>query len=127
MGFRGFSEFGKVLLEEFPNSGAKSSKRVSLKVPIPFVPSAAGEWVKISVRDTGIGLKAEDLERVFAPFEQADNSVSRKYQGTGLGLSLTKRLVELHGGKIWAESGGEGKGSKFTFVLAVEHGHPLPK
>jgi signal transduction histidine kinase len=70
--------------------------------PIPLVPSATGEWVKFSVRDTGIGLKAEDLERVFAPFEQADNSVSRKYQGTGLGLSLTKRLVELHGGKIWA-------------------------
>jgi len=87
--------------------------------PIPFVTSAAGEWVKISVRDTGIGLKAEDLERVFAPFEQADNSASRKYQGTGLGLSLTKRLVELHGGKIWAESEGEGKGSVFRFLFPV--------
>jgi signal transduction histidine kinase len=87
--------------------------------PIPFVPSAAGEWVKIAVRDTGIGLKAEDLERVFAPFEQADTSVSRKYQGTGLGLSLTRRLVELHGGKIWAESEGEGKGSVFRFLFPV--------
>jgi len=87
--------------------------------PIPFVTSAAGEWVKISVRDTGIGLKAEDLERVFAPFEQADTSVSRKYQGTGLGLSLTRRLVELHGGKIWAESEGEGKGSVFRFLFPV--------
>jgi signal transduction histidine kinase len=75
--------------------------------------------VKISVRDTGIGLKAEDLERVFAPFEQADTSVSRKYQGTGLGLSLTRRLVELHGGKIWAESEGEGKGSVFRFLFPV--------
>jgi signal transduction histidine kinase len=87
--------------------------------PIPLVPSAAGEWVKFSVRDTGIGLKAEDLERVFAPFEQADNSVSRKYQGTGLGLSLTKRLVELHGGKIWAESQGLGMGSVFQYLLPL--------
>jgi PAS domain S-box-containing protein len=87
--------------------------------PIPLVPSAAGEWVKFSVRDTGIGLKAEDLERVFAPFEQADSSVSRKYQGTGLGLSLTKRLVELHGGKIWAESQGLGRGSVFQYLLPL--------
>jgi signal transduction histidine kinase len=85
--------------------------------PIPFAPSSAGEWVKISVRDTGVGLKAEDLDRIFTPFEQADNSASRRYQGTGLGLSLTRRLVELHGGKIWAETGGEGKGSSFHMIL----------
>ena len=85
--------------------------------PIPFAPPSAGEWVKISVRDTGVGLKAEDLERIFAPFEQADNSASRRYQGTGLGLSLTRRLVELHGGRIWAETGGEGKGSSFHVIL----------
>jgi PAS domain S-box-containing protein len=92
--------------------------------PIPFAPSSTGEWVKISVRDTGIGLKAEDLERIFAPFEQADNSASRRFQGTGLGLSLTRKLVELHGGRIWAESGGEGKGSIFTFVIPVKDGAP---
>ena len=62
-------------------------------------------------------MKAEDLERIFAPFEQADNSTRRRYQGTGLGLSLTRKFVELHGGKIWAESEGEGKGSRFTFVI----------
>jgi signal transduction histidine kinase len=83
--------------------------------------------MNISVKDTGIGIKREDLDRIFNPFEQADNSASRKYQGTGLGLSLTKRLVELHGGRIWAESGGEGKGSNFSFVFGVEHGHPLSK
>jgi PAS domain S-box-containing protein len=87
--------------------------------PIPFAPSVAGEWVGISIRDTGIGLKAEDLERVFAPFEQADSSMSRRYQGTGLGLTLTRKLVELHGGKIWAESQGLGKGSLFRFLLPV--------
>jgi signal transduction histidine kinase len=78
------------------------------------------EAVKISVFDTGIGLNMEDQDRVFKPFEQADGSASRRYQGTGLGLSLTKRLVQLHGGKIWVESEGEGKGSTFSFVIPVD-------
>ena len=69
--------------------------------------------------DSGIGIKQEDLERIFKPFEQGENSASRKYQGTGLGLSLTKSFVELHGGKIWAESEGEGKGSMFHFVIPI--------
>ncbi|MDY7033023.1 MAG: ATP-binding protein [Thermodesulfobacteriota bacterium] len=75
--------------------------------------------IEISVEDTGIGLKAEDLARIFDPFEQGDSSASRKYQGTGLGLSLTKRLVELHGGSIWAESEGEGKGSIFRLAIPI--------
>jgi Histidine kinase-, DNA gyrase B-, and HSP90-like ATPase len=87
--------------------------------PIPCAPSVSGERVGISIRDTGIGLKAEDLAHIFAPFEQADNSASRRYLGTGLGLSLTRQLVELHGGRIWAESEGEGKGSKFSFFIPL--------
>ena len=75
--------------------------------------------LKISVADTGIGLKPEDLTRIFSPFEQVDNSASRQFQGTGLGLSLTKNLVELHGGKIWAESEGPGQGSVFHFVIPL--------
>jgi len=77
----------------------------------------AERLIDISVQDTGIGIKGEDLERIFNAFEQGENSASRRYQGTGLGLSLTRKLVELHGGKIWAESEGEGKGSKFSFVI----------
>jgi PAS domain S-box-containing protein len=75
--------------------------------------------IEISVADTGIGLKQEDQERVFSAFEQVESSKSRKYQGTGLGLALTKNLVELHGGKIWVESEGEGRGSTFSFVIPV--------
>jgi signal transduction histidine kinase len=75
--------------------------------------------LEVSVSDTGIGLMAEDLERVFKPFEQVDGSLSRRYEGTGLGLSLTKKLVELHGGKIWAESGGKDEGSIFRFVIPL--------
>lgn len=77
------------------------------------------KYVQISVSDTGIGLRKEDLDRIFAPFEQAEGSSSRKYQGTGLGLSLARKFVELHGGAIWAESEGEGKGSTFRFVIPV--------
>jgi len=79
----------------------------------------AKKYLKITVKDTGIGIKPQDLGRIFNPFEQADGSASRHYQGTGLGLSLTRRLVELHGGRIWAESEGEGKGSTFHFVIPV--------
>ncbi|MHB9096720.1 MAG: sensor histidine kinase, partial [Syntrophales bacterium] len=73
--------------------------------------------VDIAVTDTGIGLKKEDLERIFKPFEQVDGSTTRRYQGTGLGLSLAKRLAELHGGYLCVESEGEEKGSSFHCVI----------
>ncbi len=73
--------------------------------------------VEISVKDTGIGLAGEDLKRIFNTFEQVESSVDRHFEGTGLGLALSQRLVELHGGKIWAESEGPGRGSRFVFTL----------
>jgi signal transduction histidine kinase len=69
----------------------------------------------VSVEDSGIGLEKDKLEIIFNPFEQVENSYSRKYQGTGLGLSMCKQLIELHSGDIYAESEGSGKGSTFTF------------
>lgn len=78
-----------------------------------------GNYIRFTIIDTGIGLSADNLERIFLPFEQADNSASRKYQGTGLGLYLVKRMVELQGGRIWAESEGEGQGSQFSFILPI--------
>jgi two-component system cell cycle sensor histidine kinase PleC len=77
-----------------------------------------GDNVKISVSDTGIGIKEEDIPRLFQEFEQLDSGTSRKYAGTGLGLAITKQLVELHGGKIWVESR-YGEGSNFTFLLPM--------
>ncbi len=87
------------------------------------VPGVDGLWkcVKVSVMDTGIGIQPENLERIFHSFEQADKSKTRKYQGTGLGLALTKKLVEMHQGRIWVESEGEGQGSAFHFVLPVQY------
>ncbi len=75
--------------------------------------------IKISVSDTGIGIDSKDLDRIFNPFEQVESSASRKFQGTGLGLSLTKQLVELHGGRIWVESKGEGQGATFQFAIPI--------
>jgi signal transduction histidine kinase len=75
--------------------------------------------VLVSVADTGIGIKKADLDRVFDPFEQVDSVLTKKVQGTGLGLALTRRLVDLHDGRIWAESGGDGKGSTFRFILPL--------
>lgn len=77
------------------------------------------QYVQIGVSDTGIGIKSEDIDKLFKPFFQLDSSYSRRYEGTGLGLVLTKHLVELHGGKIWVESK-QGKGSTFTFTLPVK-------
>ena len=74
--------------------------------------------LKLSVTDTGIGIKKEDQDRIFSEFEQVDSSFSRKYEGTGLGLALTKRFVELHGGEISVESE-EGKGATFTIVMPL--------
>jgi PAS domain S-box-containing protein len=73
----------------------------------------------IAVRDTGIGMENEDLERIFLPFEQLERATNRRYHGTGLGLALTKSLVELHKGRIWAESEGEGKGSCLIFTIPL--------
>ncbi|MDW7731094.1 MAG: PAS domain-containing sensor histidine kinase [Methanolobus sp.] len=74
------------------------------------------EFIRISVIDNGIGIHPDDLKKLFKPFIQLDSSHARKYEGTGLGLALSKELVELHGGNIWAESE-PGKGSVFTFTL----------
>jgi diguanylate cyclase (GGDEF)-like protein/PAS domain S-box-containing protein len=72
--------------------------------------------LKVTVWDKGIGIKEEDRERVFEEFEQADPSFAKNYQGTGLGLALTKRLVDLHGGQMTVKSA-YGEGSEFTFTL----------
>ena len=90
-----------------------------LSVPEENLPKETREWLHVAVSDTGIGIKKEDLDRIFDPFEQSDLSSGRGFEGTGLGLSLCKKFVELHGGQIHAESDGEGKGSVFRFFLPV--------
>ena len=66
--------------------------------------SLVNQHIQIAVSDTGIGIKSEDMDKIFEAFRQLDASYARRYEGTGLGLTLTKRLVELHRGKIWVIS-----------------------
>ncbi len=72
-----------------------------------------------AVHDTGIGLSTEAMSRLFQSFSQADSSTTRKYGGTGLGLAISKRLAELMGGRMWAESDGPGRGANFLFSVHV--------
>ncbi|MBX3062677.1 MAG: response regulator [Anaerolineae bacterium] len=76
--------------------------------------------IVVSIKDTGIGITADDLARVFEEFYQAENALSRKQGGTGLGLTLSMHVVQHHGGRLWAESAGiAGQGSTFSFTLPV--------
>ena len=72
----------------------------------------------ISVKDTGIGIALEDQEAIFEEFRQVGTNYAQKREGTGLGLSLTRKFVEMHGGKIWVESE-LGKGATFMFTLPI--------
>jgi len=99
-----------------------SARVLSGKKPLSWAERTSGDepsHLEIAIKDTGIGIKAEDLERIFEPFEQIEKSASRKYNGSGLGLPLIRKLVELHGGSVWAESEGDGKGSTFRFTLPL--------
>ncbi|MGD8779586.1 MAG: ATP-binding protein [Ignavibacteria bacterium] len=82
-------------------------------------------YAKIMVMDTGIGISGENLEHVFDPFYQADASTKRKYEGTGIGLSLVKEFVELHKGSVTVESS-EGEGTKFIIKLPLGNTHFCP-
>ena len=82
-------------------------------------------YYKVSVSDDGIGIPARDLPRVFERFFQVETHLTRRYGGMGMGLAVAKAMIELHGGRIWAESE-EGKGSKFTFLLPTAQTRTFP-
>jgi signal transduction histidine kinase len=83
---------------------------------IDIVAGSIPDYVKVSVIDDGIGIPTKDLPHIFERFYQVESHLTRKHGGMGLGLSVSKVMVEIHGGRIWAESV-EGKGSNFTFLL----------
>jgi signal transduction histidine kinase len=81
-------------------------------------------YIKVTVTDNGIGIPARELPRIFDRFYQVETHLTRRYGGMGLGLSVAKAMIELHGGRIWAES--EGRGSRFTFLLPMNLGIESP-
>lgn len=109
-----FTEKGEVTLTvgaEPPATGAETTQTAVL--------TTQNAVLHFSVRDTGIGIPADRMHRLFRPFSQVDASTARKYGGTGLGLAISKRLSELMGGAMWVESE-EGQGSTFHFTLQAE-------
>jgi len=103
-----------------PDKGAVSIVAQMLKPdeePDQTLVDLIGRYVKVSITDTGIGINPENLSIVFRPFQQIQSSLDRKYPGTGLGLSLTRKLIEMHNGQVWVESEGEGQGSTFHFII----------
>ena len=98
------------------NNAAKFTDRGGL---IEIEASVQGSHVLVSVRDDGIGIPCDELAHVFEMFRQADQSLEKSRDGLGIGLTLVRRLVELHGGSVNAQSEGPGKGSEFTVTLPV--------
>jgi len=74
------------------------------------------------VSDNGIGIPKAEIENIFEEFQQVDTAITREFSGTGLGLNITKKFVELHGGRIWVESE-LGKGSTFFFAIPLRMNH----
>ena len=87
-------------------------------ISVEALPEPSG-GVHLQVKDSGIGIPADQLDRIFDRFAQVDAGATRRFEGTGIGLSLVKQLVELHGGRAWAESDGPGQGTRMHFTLPV--------
>jgi PAS domain S-box-containing protein len=127
------AKFKQVMFNLFSNAikftpdGGKVFVTAAVQNDTNAAAGTAGGSLRVAVRDTGIGIKLKDQERVFKEFEQVDSSYGRQQQGTGLGLALTQKLIEMHGGRIWVESEGvEGKGSTFAFLIPLPNAEVAP-
>jgi PAS domain S-box-containing protein len=108
------SRIQQVLWNVLKNAAKFTPERGEIYVATAVTPEGAGQVV---VRDTGIGLEKEALEGIFDAFEQASPEITREFGGLGLGLAISKLLVEMHGGSIRAQSPGPGKGATFTILF----------
>jgi PAS domain S-box-containing protein len=110
------------ILTNFVNNAVKFTERGEIRINFELVERTGDKvQLKFSVRDTGIGMTPEQSAKLFQPFTQADMSTTRKHGGTGLGLTICRRLVELMGGRIWLESE-PGVGSTFFFTVWLRVG-----
>ncbi|WP_290734899.1 ATP-binding protein [Halobacteriovorax sp. JY17] len=115
----------KQVLTNLIGNAVKFTEKGSIEVKVILLQkSDLNIKLQFSIRDTGIGISEEALSRLFLSFEQADVSTSRKYGGTGLGLTISKKLIEAMGGEIRVESV-EGKGSEFIFTITAQSPTPV--
>ena len=117
-GIRGdVTRLRQIILNLVANA-VKFTEQGEVVLTVTASPVATGDVeLSFAVRDTGIGLSPEGMERLFQSFSQADSSTTRKYGGTGLGLAISKQLAELMGGRMWATSDGIGRGATFHFTI----------
>lgn len=114
---------GQVLINLVGNA-IKFTERGEIQVRIDVAEESADEAeLRFTIRDSGIGMTAEQVGKVFQAFSQADASITRRFGGTGLGLAICKQLVEMMGGRIWVESEPD-KGSRFIFTARFRKPHP---
>ncbi|MDP5133355.1 MAG: response regulator [Paraglaciecola sp.] len=107
------------VLNNLLSNAVKFTKQGTVSISVNKKYAESGITLEFAIKDTGIGLTEEQLGRLFDAFTQADESITRRFGGTGLGLTICKQLVELMGGKIWAESR-IGQGSTFYFTINVQ-------
>jgi signal transduction histidine kinase len=100
------------------SNAAKFTEEGRITLRVKPITDNGKSWILCAVEDTGIGIRQEDIPTVFEAFRQVDRSSARRAQGTGLGLPISRRLAELHGGRMWVESE-QGVGSTFYFTLPV--------
>ncbi|HMA36191.1 MAG TPA: ATP-binding protein, partial [Chloroflexia bacterium] len=121
-----FTEHGEVVVSVTAEPAGEPAMPLNPSSPQPPTPNPPEYRLHFAVRDTGIGIPADRMDRLFRSFSQVDTSTTRKYGGTGLGLAISKRLAELMGGTMWVEST-PGQGSTFQFTIrAASAAGPVP-
>jgi signal transduction histidine kinase len=106
------------------DNAIKYTKKGSVTITLKKVVASdkrMGECLEFKVSDSGMGVSADDLPNLFKKFSRGTGTSLVHTEGTGLGLYVAKQMVEAHGGKVWAESKGEGKGSKFCFRIPIKN------
>ncbi len=126
--YHAYADLGKVsqVFSNLIDNSVKYTKEGSLTSKLELIQNDRGEKIiRFSIKDTGVGIGPETLPHLFEKFTRAEDAAKTNIIGTGLGLFVARQIIEAHGGKIWAESAGKGKGSTFFVELYTQKGHEV--